>query len=236
VGVVNEDTGTVVFARHLRFYDYNLAERFAYLGVPVLVRNDANIIASYEKCVCKDDMNFMVAKLDHGIGSAFVLGTMNLKSTNNVAGELGHVTVSSDEERRCFCGKKNCLTQFISRGSLVEAYGKSYEELVQDVKNQEPEAVEFVLKICDYLVPTLANMIGILDLDRVILCGCTIDNFASILYPRMEKMIRERLSCWSAFKGLKIHSGVNIVSISTKFWLDYFFSTESVRGLLWEEN
>ena len=92
-GVVNEDTGTVVLAQSLNLYNCNLAEQFSYLGIPVLIRNDVNLIAAYEKIVCKEDMNFMVSNLYIGIGSAFVLGSRSLKSSNNVAGELGHVTV-----------------------------------------------------------------------------------------------------------------------------------------------
>lgn len=231
-GVVNEDTGTVVLAQVLKLYDCNLAEHFSYLGVPVLIRNDVNLVASYEKIVCKEDMNFMVAKLDIGIGSAFVLGSRNLKSSNNVAGELGHVTVESNEVRPCICGKNNCLTKFICREALVKRYGKPYEDLVQDAKSGEPEAVELAEMICGYLTPILANIINILDLDRVILCGGTMDAFAEILYPRLVEKIKGRLSYWSAFKGLKLHKDIDIVAISTKFWLDYFFSTESVRELL----
>lgn len=232
VGVVNEDKGTVVYARELNFFDYDLAERFSYLGVPVLVRNDANLIASYEKCVNKGSTNFMVAKLDHGIGSAFVLGSMCLKGSNNIAGELGHVTVASEEERACFCGKSNCLTTFISRRALEKSYGNSYEQLAQDAREGKEEAIALIRRLCDYLAPILANMIGILDLDHVVLCGCTVENFLEIIRPHLETKIKERLSCWTAFKGLKVHTGIHIVAISTQFWTDYFFSTETVRGLL----
>ena len=230
-GVVNEDTGIVVEAQKLHLHNVNMKEEFAYLGVPVLVRNDVNLIAAYEKTVCKEDMNFMVAKIDIGIGSSIVVGSRVLKSTNNVAGELGHVSVSSEEVRPCSCGKSNCLTKFISRDALEQSYGKSYEDLVLDVRQGEPRAIAQVENICTYLAPMLANVITLLDLDRVILCGCTVENFTDIIYPLLEQKIRERLSYWLAFKGLKVHSDINIVQISTQFWLDYFFSTEGVQIL-----
>lgn len=158
-GVVNENTGTVVEAEKLHWYQVNLAEEFSYLKLPVFVRNDVNLPACYEKAYCQDDMNFMVAKIDIGIGSSFVLGSRALKSANSVAGELGHVTIYSDEVRPCICGKDNCLTKFISTEGLEQTYGRPYSELVRDVKAGVTEAIGLVEQICDYLAPVLANQI-----------------------------------------------------------------------------
>lgn len=194
--------------------------------MPVLVRNDVNLIACYEKADCQDDMNFMVAKIDSGIGSAFVLGSHTLKSANSVAGELGHVTVASEEIRPCICGKNNCLTKFIATEALERTYGKSYSELIQDVKQGVTEAIGLIESICEYLAPVLANQIILLDLDRIILCGCTIENFASIISPCLDKKIRRLLSYWVSFKGLKVLTDVDMARVGTDFWLDYFFSTE----------
>lgn len=99
-GVVNEDKGIVVEAGKLNWYNLDLAGELSYLGVPVLVRNDANMFAYYEKSQFPADLNFMIAKIDVGIGSAFVLGGRVLESTNNVAGELGHVTAMAQGAER----------------------------------------------------------------------------------------------------------------------------------------
>lgn len=224
-GLVNEDIGTVVQAEKLRWYNLNLQEELAYLGVPVLVRNDVNLIACYEKTQHQGDMNFMVVKLDAGIGASFVLGSRVLRTANNAVGELGHVTVVSGEERVCACGKTNCLTRFISCDALEKTYGKPYDRLVQDVREARTEAIQMVEKICDYLAPVLANVITLLDLDRVILCGCSADQFQDILYPCLDQRIRRLLSYWVSFKGLEIHRHTEMAGISTCFWLDTFFAS-----------
>lgn len=231
-GVVNETAGIVVQAEKLHLNNCSLKENLADFGIPVLVRNDVNLIAAYEKSECQEDMNFMVAKLDVGIGSAFSLNNTVLKSTNNVAGELGHVTVVSKEIRPCSCGKKNCLTKFISREALEKDYGASYEQLVKDVQAGRSEAVEQVENICEYLEPVLVNAITLLDLDHIILCGCSVENFLDILQPKLEERLKGDLSYWLAFQGIKIHSGVSMVKISTRFWLDTFFATEGMQFLL----
>lgn len=228
-GVVNENTGTVVQAERLGWHNLNLEKELSYLNVPVLVRNDVNLVACYEKVEHKGDMNFMVAKIDVGIGSAFVLNSMVLGSTNSVAGELGHISVASEETRPCVCGKNNCLTKFISIEALETTYGKPYEELVHDVELRKPGAVELIESICTYLAPILANIIILLDLDRVILCGCTVDHFASVIAPCLDKKIRERLSYWVSFKGLEIHGPAAMAAIGARFWLDYFFASDEAQ-------
>lgn len=228
-GVVNETTGVVVQAEKLHLSNCNLKESLAEFGIPVLVRNDVNLIAAYEKTECQEDMNFMVAKLDVGIGSAFSLSNAVLKSTNNVAGELGHVTVVSAERRPCSCGKHNCLTKYISREALEWDYGASYEQLVEDVQAGKIRALECVEKICEYLEPVLVNAVTLLDLDHIILCGCSVENFLEILYPKLEQQLKRDLSYWLAFQGIKIHSGVSMVQISSRFWLDTFFASEGMQ-------
>ena len=227
-GVVNEDKGIVVEAGKLNWYNLDLAGELAYLGVPVLVRNDVNMAAYYEKAEYPSDVNFMIAKIDVGIGSAFVLGGRVLESTNNVAGELGHVTaMTQTEDRPCVCGKSNCLTKFISLEALEADYGKPYGELVRDVNRKVPEAVALIEDVCTYLAPILANAIILLDLDRIILCGCTVEHFQSIIYPCLDRKIRRLLSYWVSFKRLEIRTGSRITDISSRFLLDYYFSTEN---------
>ena len=233
-GVVNENTGTVLQAEKLGWYNLNLKEELSYLDIPVLVRNDVNLTACYEKARHKQDMNFMVAKIDVGIGSAFVLDSRVLGSTNSVAGELGHVTVSSPETRPCVCGKNNCLTKFISTEALEMTYGKSYDQLILDVEHREPKAVALIESVCTCLAPVLANIIILLDLDRVILCGCTVDHFTSIIAPCLDKKIREQLSYWVSFKGLEIHGPATMAAIGSGFWLDHFFSSEDAQFLTGE--
>jgi len=170
----------------------------------------------------------MIAKIDVGIGSAFVLGGRVLESTNNVAGELGHVTaMAQGAERPCVCGKTNCLTKFISLEALEADYGKPYGELVEEVRRKEPKAVALIEDVCAYLAPILANVIILLDLDRIILCGCTVEYFESIIYPCLDRKIRKLLSYWVSFKRLEIRTNVKITAISSRFLLDYYFSTES---------
>ena len=225
-GVVKEDAKIVVSAEKIHWQNMDLVTALEYLNVPVIVRNDVNFIAAYERQNYPEDMSFMIVKLDIGIGSAFVLNSGSLKTSSKVAGELGHVTIDHPETRPCICGKNNCLTKFISIEALEKEYGASYDTIVEDVKRGEERAIRLIEQMCDYLAPVLANVINLLDIDRVILCGCTIENFSHIIYPALEKKIKENLSYWVSFKGLEVHKDTDVIKAGCQVWMEHFFTSE----------
>lgn len=225
-GVVKEDARIVVSAEKIHWQDMDLVKALEYLDMPVIVRNDVNFIAAYERKHYPEDVSFMIVKLDIGIGSSFVLNSNSLKTTSKVSGELGHVSIDHPDTRPCMCGKNNCLTKFISVEALEKEYGASYEKIVEDVKNGEERAIHLIEQLCDYLAPVLANVINLLDLDRVILCGCTTENFSHIIYPALEKKIKERLSYWVSFKGLEIHRDTDMIKAGCQVWMEHFFTSE----------
>ncbi len=236
-GVVNEELGLVIEAKDIGWKNLDLKKELAEYETPVFVCNDVSIIAYYEKFRVKDEMNSMIVKLDSGIGSSFILGQNILKSKNSVAGELGHYTVENNEEEvKCVCGKRNCLTQFISKTAIVKRYGKSYRELQEDIDNQVPEAIEFIENLCEMLGRVLANIITLLDLERVVLTGGIIEDFENIMYGRLQTIVQENISYWVSFKTLEIHKNISPTVISSKFILDYYFNVNDTELFLWDIN
>ncbi len=228
-GVVKEDARIVVSAEKIHWQDLDLVKELAYLELPVIVRNDVNFIAAYERQNYPEDVSFMIVKLDVGIGASFVLNSNSLNMTSKISGELGHVSIAHPEMRPCICGKNNCLTKFISIEALEKEYGKSYENLIEDVQSGDVRGIRLIEQLCDYLAPVLANVINLLDLDRVILCGCTTEHFSHIIYPYLEKKIKERLSYWLSYKGLEIHKDTNMVKAGCQVWMEHFFTSKGTK-------
>lgn len=231
-GVVKEDARIVVTAEKIHWQNLDLVLELKYLNLPIIVRNDVNFIAAYERQHYPEDVSFMIVKLDVGIGSSFVLNSHSLKTTSKVSGELGHVSIYHKEIRPCICGKKNCLTKFISIEAMEKEYGSSYEKLVEDVKNGDTRALGLIEQMCEYLAPVLANVINLMDLDRVILCGCNIENFSHIIYPSLEKKIKERLSYWVSFKGLEVHKDTDMIKAGCQVWMEHFFTSEGTKFIV----
>ncbi len=235
-GVVNEGTGIVIDSRDLGWKNLDLKHELEEFNIPVYVCNDVGIITHYEKSNNKDEMNAMIVKLENGVGSAFILEQKILKSKNSVAGELGHYIINNKEEKvLCPCGKHNCLTQFISREAIVKRYGKPYEELRRDIENQDKDAIRFVEEISIMLGEVLANIITLLDLERVVLTGGIIEDFEKIMYPQLNTTIRENISYWVSFKTLEIHKKIKPTIISSKFILNCYFDSTETEMILWDD-
>lgn len=80
------------------------------LDVPILVDNDVNVAALGERArepAAWDDMIFV--KVATGIGAGIVSGGLLQRGANGIAGNIGHVKVSTARNIQCQCGNVDCL-------------------------------------------------------------------------------------------------------------------------------
>ncbi len=120
-GPVTED-GEVLEMANLGSGRINLNETLSKMtGLKVRAGNDANLAALGEQWMgsgkgCKD---MMLITLGTGIGGGIVLNNHILTGSKGAAGEIGHMTVNSKEQRICGCGKRGCLEQYASATAVV---------------------------------------------------------------------------------------------------------------------
>jgi len=234
-GIVDERNGIVIEDYGLRWHYLNLREALAEYETPVLVLNDVNIIAHYENSIKEDNSNFMVVEIDNGVGSAMVLDGHVLYSSNRVAGEFGHVTASNTGESvQCFCGRKNCITRFISKSGLKRRFDKSYPELQADVRNGAPGARDKIEDIGKIIAPKLSDLIVLLDLERIILYGSVIEDFENIIYPCIQEEIKKNMSFWIPFRKLEVKKYDCFPRITSHYIVDFYFSADNDLCFLWD--
>lgn len=234
-GIVNEKEAVVIESEGLNWHQFSIAGELAYLNIPVFVLNDVNLIAHYENANQTDDMNFMLVRVDQGVGSAMVIDRHVVYSTNRVSGEFGHVKVMRPKETvRCFCGRKNCITQFISRNSLSRRLGMPYEEIKAAVAAGEPRAVETVTEIGSLVAQKLSDLVVLLDLDRIVLFGEVIEDFKEYIYPGLRNDLQQDLTYWVRFNNLEIKTYDDFPQICSQYLMSYYFSNENDLQFLWD--
>lgn len=234
-GIVDEKTGIVIEDYTLGWQGLNLREALREFGTPVLVLNDVNIIAHYENSQQKEPSNFMIVKIGNGVGSALVLDGRVIYSSNHVSGEFGHVTAYVPGEKiKCFCGRTNCITKFISKGALKSRLGMSYAEIKEEVNRGKTAAREMVENIGPIMAPKLSDLIMLLDLDRVILIGDVVEDFEDIIIPSLEKEIQENMSFWVPFHRLEVKKYDCFPKICSSYAIEYYFSNDSGTQFLWD--
>ncbi|WP_155058385.1 ROK family protein [Streptomyces blattellae] len=126
-GPVDSDTGRVVQPPIMPGWDgYDIRGRLArafteHTGaapVPVLVDNDANLMAYGEQRTGHPDCSaFVLVKVSTGIGAGVVVDGSVYRGIDGGAGDIGHIRV--DAEALCRCGSYGCLAAVASGGAVA---------------------------------------------------------------------------------------------------------------------
>ncbi|MFI1719674.1 ROK family protein [Streptomyces sp. NPDC020489] len=87
-------------------------------AVPVLVDNDANLMAYGEQRTSYPDCSaFALVKVSTGIGAGVVVDGSIYRGIDGGAGDIGHIRVGADA--LCRCGSRGCLAAVASGGAVA---------------------------------------------------------------------------------------------------------------------
>ncbi|GGM94051.1 ROK family transcriptional regulator [Streptomyces fuscichromogenes] len=126
-GPVDSETGRVVQPPIMPGWDgYDIRGRLARAftehtgapAVPVLVDNDANLLAYGEQRTGYPDCSaFVLVKVSTGIGAGVVVDGSIYRGVDGGAGDIGHIRVGA--EAQCRCGSYGCLAAVASGGAVA---------------------------------------------------------------------------------------------------------------------
>ncbi|MEU0003415.1 ROK family protein [Streptomyces sp. NPDC006314] len=132
-GPVDRETGRVVQPPIMPGWDgYDIRARLSrafteHTGartVPVLVDNDANLMAYGEQRTGHPDCTALVlVKVSTGIGAGVVVGGSIYRGADGGAGDIGHIRVGADA--LCRCGSHGCLAAVASGGAVARRLAES---------------------------------------------------------------------------------------------------------------
>jgi fructokinase len=150
------------------------------LGRPVRLANDANCFALSEATdgAGADSRVVFGVIIGTGCGSGVTVGRQVLAGHNGIAGEWGHTPLPWPRPEElpgpgCFCGRLNCLENWISGPGFARAHGtdESAVEIVGAAGQGEAAAVASLEAYIDRLARGLAVIADILDPDVIVLGG-----------------------------------------------------------------
>ncbi|MEU6093668.1 ROK family protein [Streptomyces sp. NPDC047079] len=129
-GPVDSDTGRVVQPPIMPGWDgYDVRGRLARAfaehahgagEVPVLVDNDANLMAYGEQRAGHPDCSaFVLVKVSTGIGAGVVVDGRVYRGIDGGAGDIGHIRVPEGVDALCRCGSYGCLAAVASGGAVA---------------------------------------------------------------------------------------------------------------------
>ncbi|HEY8371416.1 MAG TPA: ROK family transcriptional regulator [Pseudonocardiaceae bacterium] len=121
-GPVEFETGRVVRPPIMPGWDdYPIREHLqARFDVPVLVDNDANLMALGEHVTgYRDCPAFVLVKVATGIGAGVVVDGALFRGIDGGAGDLGHIRLHDSGDALCQCGLRGCLAAVASGRALA---------------------------------------------------------------------------------------------------------------------
>ncbi|MBS1906695.1 MAG: ROK family transcriptional regulator [Actinobacteria bacterium] len=179
-GIVRPD-GMVLGSPNLDWTDFPLERLLGTaLGLPVMVRNDANaaVLAEYTFGQARPDM--LLIKIGRGVGAGLISDSQPLVGSRYAAGEIGHVVVGTDGGPRCACGKEGCLEAWLSASRLRATIA------------EDPASAEQVLRAAGTrLGVAIAPIVAALDLSEIVLSGPA-DLLAGTLIDAAGRTLAER--------------------------------------------
>lgn len=180
-GVVSTE-GVVLSSPNLGWHDLPLQSVVsAELGLPVIVRNDANAAALAEYTFGEESNDFILIKIGRGVGAGLITGGQPLVGSRSAAGEIGHVVVGDGGGPRCTCGRYGCLEARLNVGWLTAAI------------EQSPQSRDSVLHDAGTRMGVgIAPIVAALDVSDIVLSGPT-ELLSDVFIRAATDTLRERI-------------------------------------------
>jgi glucokinase len=180
-------------------------------GLPVCLANDANAAALGESFfgAGKDSRNFIYITVSTGIGGGIVIDGKLYEGPGFVAGEIGHISIVP-EGKRCACGQRGCLEAYASGTAIAGFYREIKKKKVAGAKEVgvaartgDKLAVESYRQAGYYLGIGIANLLNILNPEKVVIGGGVLKSAHKIFWQTMMKSAKQH--AWpEAFRTTKI--------------------------------
>jgi predicted NBD/HSP70 family sugar kinase len=144
---------------------------------PVVVDNDANLLALGEFCSFTTVDTLVAVKAGTGIGSGMVIGGELHRGRSGVAGDISHVRIAAAGDNPCSCGNHGCLETIASGAALVaqlRAKGvavRDTTDVMSAAEDGDPTVTTAVRLAGLHLGEVLATVVNFANPDAVLLGG-----------------------------------------------------------------
>ncbi|HWI73276.1 MAG TPA: ROK family transcriptional regulator [Baekduia sp.] len=201
-GLVEDDAESVVHAPSLGWQAVPFATLLEQAtGIPVALDNGAKALARAEAWFGAGNgaQNLIVCLIGSGVGAAILADGRLFRGATGSAGEWGHTTAVIDG-RPCRCGARGCLQAYVGAEAILERWAEAAGAPIAEGVSEE-QAIEALLaeahagpgparevldETAHYLGVALADIINLLNPDRVVLGGWVGLRLGPELLPRIR--------------------------------------------------
>ncbi|WP_234698077.1 ROK family protein [Lacisediminihabitans changchengi] len=176
-------------------------------GLPVVVNNDANLMAVGEYAAGdRAEGNLVFVKAGSGIGSGIICRGELFVGADGVAGDISHVSVPDAPPVACSCGRRGCLDALASGNALVKELQEAGEDvpdvesMIRRARDADAAATRLLRGAGTMTGGVLSTIINFFNPDRLVLGGVLsqsevfVNAVRATLYAECLPMATERLT------------------------------------------
>jgi glucokinase len=213
-GIVDSSNNRTIILPILRWDGFNPCKKLGdYFDAPTIIDNDANVHTWGE-------FNFgeglgishmVLLTLGTGVGGGIIMNKEILRGTNNLAAEIGHMTIVSDGGDICMCGRRGCMEAYCSGTALARDARMMMESHPGTILHQYLEdnhgvydnsmitkgvligdeiAVEIMNRFIRYLSIGIANLMKLFN-PELVLIGGGISNAGDLLIKPVNEQCQK---------------------------------------------
>lgn len=179
-GVVDIKNGLSLVAPNLQLINIPIKDTLEKeFDLVVQVENDARAMALGESWFGEHGYNksMLAINIGSGVGAGLVINGSLYHGANDLAGEVGHMTIDINGEV-CDCGNKGCLQTFITGSAIVNKAKDllspditSGEEVYQLALNGNETAIDILIETGRIIGIGLTNLIHVINPELIVLGG-----------------------------------------------------------------
>jgi predicted NBD/HSP70 family sugar kinase len=179
-----------------------------HIDVPVLVDNDVNIMALGERAHSWPNVDHLFfLKVATGIGSGIISGGQLQRGAQGIAGDIGHIPVSSGAGIACRCGNTGCL-EAVASGPAIAARlrregrsARSGSDVIELVRRGDIDAVRAVRQAGRDIGEVLTTCVSLINPSVIAIGGSMaaagehlIAGVREVVYSRSMPLATEHLT------------------------------------------
>jgi glucokinase len=214
-GPVELDTGVVKLAPNLDWENVPLRDELQNrLSIPAAVDNDVRVavLAEHRVGAGRGVANMLGVWPGTGIGGGLVLNGQIYTGADNLAGEIGHMTIEAGGPK-CGCGGRGHLEALASRTAIVrdiaravkkgdktiltkiagrDVSGATSGDLAKAVAKGDKLVLKVVSRAAQYLALGIASAVNLLNPELVVLGGGVVEGLGDPFVAQIEAHLRQQ--------------------------------------------
>src|SRR5690625_1486113 len=198
-GVVEVETGVSLFAPNLGLTNIPIKEELEKeFDLEVKVENDARAMALGEAWFGDHgELTSMLAmNLGRGVGAGLVIDGKLYHGAQDIAGEVGHMTIDLHGER-CECGNRGCLQTFATGLAIAKQAKKFIKEKNSPITGEHvyelalagnQDCIKLLEELGETIGVALTNLIHIINPEKIVLGG-GVTNSEQFILPAIRRTV-----------------------------------------------